>query len=77
MHATVKKVAARHGVAASAVALAWTVREPATSAVAKTSRVERVRELAAALTLALSADDLRELDAAFPAPTEDEPLETI
>jgi diketogulonate reductase-like aldo/keto reductase len=75
--ATVREVAARHGVAASAVALAWTVREPGTSAVVKTSRSERVRELAAALALKLTPDDLRALDAAFPPPTRDGPLETI
>ena len=46
----VRDVAERHGVTASAVALARTVREPGTSAVAKTSRPARVQELAAALT---------------------------
>jgi diketogulonate reductase-like aldo/keto reductase len=75
--AAVKRVAARHGVAASAVALAWTVREEGTSAVAKTGRASRVRELASALTLELSADDLSELDRAYPRPTVDGPLETI
>jgi diketogulonate reductase-like aldo/keto reductase len=73
----VRRIARRHGVAPSAVALAWTVRESGTSAVAKTSRADRARELAAALTLTLTADDVRELDAAFPAPTQNEPLETL
>jgi diketogulonate reductase-like aldo/keto reductase len=73
----VRRIARRHGVAPSAVALAWTVREPGTSAVAKTSRADRVRELAAALTLTLTADDLRELDDAFPPPTRDGALETL
>jgi diketogulonate reductase-like aldo/keto reductase len=75
--AAVRKVAARLGVAASAVALAWTIREEGVVAVAKTGRAERVREFASTLALKLSADDLRELDAAHPAPTRDGPLETI
>jgi len=73
----VKKVAARHDVAASAVALAWTIREPGTSAVAKSGHADHVREFAAAVSLRLDDADLRELDAAFPAPTEDGALETI
>ena len=73
----VRGIAARHGVAPSAVALAWTLRETGAAAVAKTSVPARVREFAAALTLRLSTEDLRELDAAFPAPEVDGPLETI
>jgi diketogulonate reductase-like aldo/keto reductase len=73
----VKRVAARHGVSASAVAFAWSARDAGASSVAKSSRPDRVRELAAALTLTLTDDDLRELDAAFPRPTRDGPLETV
>ncbi len=73
----VRGIAARHGVAPTAVALAWVLREPGSAAVAKTSDPARVRGFAAALTLRLSAGDLAELDAAFPAPAVDGPLETI
>lgn len=75
--AAVKKVAARHDVAPSAVALAWAAREEGVVAIAKTGRAERVREFAGALALKLSREDLRELDAAHPAPTRDGPLETV
>ena len=73
----VKKVAARHGVAASAIALAWAMREDGAVAIAKTGRAARAREFAATLTVKLTADDLRELDVAFPPPAQDSPLETI
>jgi diketogulonate reductase-like aldo/keto reductase len=73
----VAKIAARHGVAAAAVAIAWTIRDEGASAIAKTSRPERVREFVAALSLRLTHEDLRELDAGFPAPGRDEPLETL
>lgn len=73
----VRQIAARRGVAASAVALAWAIREPGVVAIAKTGRAERVREFAAALSVKLTADDLRDLDAAYPPPDRDGPLETI
>jgi diketogulonate reductase-like aldo/keto reductase len=76
-HETVRKIAARHGVSASAIALAWTIRDDGSAAVAKTGRPERVREFAAALTLRMTPEDLRDLDAAFPPPTKDVPLETL
>jgi len=73
----VREIAARHGVAPTAVALAWTLREPGSAAVAKSASPDRVKGFAAALTLRLSPEDLHELDAAFPAPVADGPLETI
>lgn len=75
--APVRRVAQRLGVAASAVALAWTVRERGAAAVVKSGREDRVRHLAAALSLRLSDEDLRHLDAAFPPPKGPAPLETI
>ncbi len=73
----VRGIAARHGVAPAAVALAWTLREPGSAAVAKSASPRRVREFAAALALRLAPGDLHELDAAFPAPEADGPLEMI
>lgn len=68
------KVAGRHGVTPAAVALAWTMRHPHVVAIPKASSLEHVRANAAAADLVLSADDLAELDAAFPPPKRATPL---
>jgi diketogulonate reductase-like aldo/keto reductase len=75
--AVTEAIASRHGVTASAVAIAWTLRKPEVVTIAKTGHKERVREFAAALTVKLTAEDLRELDAAYPPPRKDVPLETL
>ena len=72
-----EQVAKRHGATLSQVALAWTIRAPGVVAVVKAARPEHVRENAGAVELQLDADDLRELDAAFPVPDRDIPLETL
>ena len=46
-------------------------------AVPKTSRVEAIRENAAAAALALSAEDLAEIDRDFPSPRQAKPLEML
>ena len=69
-----RSVADRHGVTAYQVALAWTVRAPGVCAIPKTADVTHVRENRAAADLALTPDDLREIDAAFPPPTRKTPL---
>jgi diketogulonate reductase-like aldo/keto reductase len=71
------KVAARHGVTVGQVMLAWCLRNPIVFAVPKSSRVERVRENAAAANLSLTSDDLAEIDRDFPAPRRSAPLETL
>jgi diketogulonate reductase-like aldo/keto reductase len=73
----VRAVAGRRGVAPATVAVAWTIREAGTATVAKTARPDRVDEVAAAAALRLWPEDLRDLDAAHPAPARDRPLETI
>jgi diketogulonate reductase-like aldo/keto reductase len=59
------------------VALAWTIRAPGVVVIPKASDPKHVRENAAALDLALDADDLRRLDAAYPPPERDAPLEFL
>ena len=71
---TLAKVAARHGVSAAAVALAWTMRHPHVVAIPKASRPEHVRENLVAADLVLTADDFADLDAAFPPPQRATPL---
>lgn len=62
-------VAARHGVSPAQVALAWTLRAGGVLAIPKASDPAHVRENAAAGALALDAEDLAVLDAAFAPPT--------
>ena len=57
--------AARH-VSPAAIALAWVMRDGRTIALSETGSATHVRENAAALGFALSAAELKELDAAFP-----------
>lgn len=69
-----KKVAEKHGATPVQIALAWTVRLPGIIAIPKAGTVEHVRENFGALSVALDADDLKTLDAAFPPPTRKIPL---
>lgn len=69
------EVASTLGATPRQVALAWTLREPGVVTIVKSSRVAHVRENAAALDVALPPESLAALDAAFPAPAADGPLE--
>ena len=66
--ATLKRVAARHGVTPAQVALAWTLRGPGVISIPKAADAAHVRENAAARDLRLTAEDEASLDAAFPPP---------
>jgi diketogulonate reductase-like aldo/keto reductase len=70
-------VAARHGVTVAQVMLAWCLRQPTVFAVPKTSRVEAIKENAAAAALILTADDLADIDRDFPEPRRAKPLEML
>jgi len=70
-------VAARHGATPAQVALAWCIRRPGVVAIPKASRPAHVRENVEAASLVLSQTDVAQLDAAFPAPGRDLPLETL
>jgi diketogulonate reductase-like aldo/keto reductase len=72
-----KAVAARHDATVAQVMLAWCLRNPTVFAVPKTSRVEAIRENAAAASLALTAEDIAEIDRDFPAPRQAKPLEML
>lgn len=61
-------VAKKHGVAPSAIAIAWTMRHPHVVSIPKASNLAHVRENFAAADLVLDAEDLAALDAAFPPP---------
>lgn len=71
------EVAARHDASPAQVLLAWAIRDGDVIAIPKASRPEHVEANAAAAGLALSADDLARIDAAFPPPTTKVPLELL
>ena len=61
-------VAARHGATPAQVAVAWTLRLPGMISIPKAGDAAHVRENAAAAGIVLNADDLADLDVAFPPP---------
>jgi diketogulonate reductase-like aldo/keto reductase len=70
-------MAGRHGVTAAQIVLAWVMRLDGVVAIPKASRPEHVRDNRAALDVALTAEDLAELDRLFPPPRRKQPLEMI
>jgi diketogulonate reductase-like aldo/keto reductase len=75
--AAVQAVAARHGATPAQVAIAWTLRAPGIISIPKAADPEHVRANAGAATLALTPQDLAQLDAAFPPPKRKRPLEIL
>jgi len=61
-------IARRRGATPAQVALAWLLHQKGVVAIPKAARPEHVRENRGACELALSREDLAELDAAFPPP---------
>jgi diketogulonate reductase-like aldo/keto reductase len=72
-----KPIAARHGVTATQVALAWVLRHDNVIAIPKAVRPEHVRANRAALDLVLTTQDIAGIDAAFAPPHRKMPLEMI
>jgi len=70
-------LAGRHGATPAQIVLAWVMRTEGVIAIPKASRLEHVRDNRAALDVALTADDLAELDRIFPPPRRKQPLEMI
>ena len=62
---TLAHIAAAHGCAAAAVALAWTIRNGDVIAIPESGSTEHVKENAAALRLTLTPDELHTLEAAY------------
>ncbi|MEU5950964.1 aldo/keto reductase [Streptomyces sp. NPDC047525] len=76
-HQALESVASAHGCTPLQVALAWVLRHDDVIAIPKASTAAHVEENHAALDLSLTDDDLKALDAAFPAPVRKEPLEIL
>jgi diketogulonate reductase-like aldo/keto reductase len=72
-----RNVAARHGATPAQIALAWLFAQEGVTAIPKAVNPEHVRANRAALDIALTADDLAALDAAFPPPRRAVPLDVL
>lgn len=76
-NARLDAVAARHNATAAQIALAWVMHREGVIAIPKASSQEHVRQNFAALDIELTAEDLADLDRAFPPPTRKRGLEMI
>ncbi|CAI2931716.1 aldo/keto reductase [Aminobacter niigataensis] len=75
--AGLQAIAARHDATAAQLALAWIMARPGVIAIPKATRLEHVRQNAAARDIRLTPQDLAELDTLFPPPARKRPLEMI
>lgn len=66
---TLAEVGRRHGATPAQVAIAWTLRRPGVAAIPKAAREAHVRENAGAAGVRLLAEDLADLERAFPSRT--------
>jgi diketogulonate reductase-like aldo/keto reductase len=73
-NATLKTIAERHDATPAQVALAWLLHQPGVVAIPKAVQPAHVRANRAAYDLALTPDDLKDLDGAFPPPRKKVPL---
>jgi len=73
-HPLLAELGSAHGVGAAAMAIAFLLTKHGVQPIPKTGRAERVRELARAREVNLSAQDLARLDRAFPPPRGKRPL---
>jgi diketogulonate reductase-like aldo/keto reductase len=72
-----RRIADRQDATPAQIALAWVLRQPEVIAIPKASTIDHVRENRGALEIRLTADDLDELDRAFPPPSRKVPLQMI
>jgi diketogulonate reductase-like aldo/keto reductase len=76
-HPAIQAVADRHDAEPAQIALAAVLRHPGMIAIPKASSVAHVEANAAALDIALDAEDIAALDRAFPPPPTAQPLDII
>jgi len=72
-----RKIADRLNATPAQVALAWVLGHPNICAIPKAGRVEHVKENHGALSVRLTKEDMTALDAAFPPPSRQVPLEML
>jgi diketogulonate reductase-like aldo/keto reductase len=68
-HPSLSLLAAKHGLTAAQLGLAWILRHPNAVAIPKSTQLARIEENWQASQIQLSAPVLAQLDALFPAPT--------
>ena len=73
---TFATIGQRHGVSASSAALAWVLRHPAMIAIPMSTSESHLRENFAAADIELTAEDLAQVDAQYPAPKRKRALAT-
>lgn len=76
-HRVLAAIAARHGVSALQVALAWVLDRDGVIVIPKAGQLDHVRQNRAALDIRLTPDDQAALDQAFPPPSVKRPLEIL
>lgn len=76
-HPVVNTIAQEYHVTAAQVLLAWVIRHRGVIAIPKASSIKHVEENAGALNISLSAEALKQLDAAFPAPKQKTALDVV
>jgi diketogulonate reductase-like aldo/keto reductase len=76
-HAALKAVAARHNATPAQIALAWLIRQDGVIAIPKAVNENHLRENRATVDLVLTAQDLVDLDKAFPPPKRRRSLEML
>jgi len=72
-----KKIALKHSATPAQIALAWVFSQKGVVAIPKASTIEHVKENHAAIRIKLTSEDVRELDEAFPPPTQKVSLEVL
>lgn len=75
--AVLTTIGKRHGASAAQVALAWVLRQPDVIAIPMTANIAHLRDNRAAVDLALTAEDLAQIDRHFPPPERKTPLAMI
>ncbi|MCU1619767.1 MAG: oxidoreductase, partial [Modestobacter sp.] len=76
-HSAVRDMATVKGVTPAQLAIAWVLRIPDVSVVAKASTRAHVRENRAAMEISFSQAELEQLEAMFPPPSSKEPLDML
>ncbi|MCD0246866.1 aldo/keto reductase [Xanthomonas melonis] len=76
-HPVLHAIGQRHGVSATAVALAWAIRSGKVIAIPESGTPAHVRANAAAGSLQLDAQDFAALDRSFAPPTRKQPLDLL
>jgi diketogulonate reductase-like aldo/keto reductase len=75
--AVLKRMGARHRATAAQIALAWLLQREGVLSIPKAANVSHVQANHSAAGIALTSEDLREIDAAFPPPSRRQPLEML